>query len=478
MNKLPPNWEVTTLSQIAKVEWGNTSITKKAYVKDGYIAFSASGNDGYLSHFEWKGRAIILSAIGARCGRCFLADGKWTAIKNTIVIKPYSDDIEIKFLFHFLNNDQRWSIGGSGQPFLTLGSARDVYIPIPPKNEQHRIVAKLEKLLAKVDQAQTRLEKIPGILKQFRQKILTLAFTGELSRDYRENKISNQDIGTIISSIKASRLESSTTKKQKESIARIYSYQEKKASPSLPESWKYVALDKLCASFEYGSSKKSSPSGDVPVLRMGNIQYGEIDWSDLVYTSNKEEVEKYRLKPGTVLFNRTNSPELVGKVGIYRGERPAIFAGYLIRINNCEMLDSEYLNYWLNSSFARQLCREVKTDGVSQSNINAQKLSKFEIPFCAPEEQSLIVGRIKNYFKLAEQLENRYQKAKTHIDHLTQSILAKAFRGELVPQDPNDEPASELLKRIKAEKARQEAESKPNRKPGTKKGRANKKAAV
>lgn len=196
---------------------------------------------------------------------------------------------------------------------------------------------------------------------------------------------------------------------------------------------------------------------------MGNIQKGEIDWSNLVYSSDDEEIRKYYLHPGTVLFNRTNSPELVGKAGIYRGEKPAIFAGDLIRINNFDVLNPEYLNYWLNSSFARQLCREVKTDGVSQSNINAQKLSKFEIPFCDPEEQQVVVSRIKQYFHLADQIEYRYHKAKTHIDNLTQSILAKAFRGELVPQDPNDEPASELLKRIKKENDRQSPENNSGR---------------
>ena len=318
-------------------------------------------------------------------------------------------------------------------------------------------------MLAKVDQCQGRLEKIPGILKQFRQKILTSAFTGELTRDYRETKTQDQTIESILDDLKKARLKNSATKKQKESVEKFFAYDEKEKNALLPESWGFVALNKLCQSFQYGSSKKSSPSGKFPVLRMGNIQKGEIDWSDLVYSSDDEEIRKYYLHPGTVLFNRTNSPELVGKAGIYRGEKPAIFAGYLIRINNFDVLNSEYLNYWLNSSFARQLCREAKTDGVSQSNINAQKLSKFEIPFCDPEEQQIVVSRIKQYFHLADQIEHRYHKTKTHIDHLTRSILAKAFRGELVPQDPDDEPAAELLRRIKNEKDRQSPENKSGR---------------
>lgn len=220
-----------------------------------------------------------------------------------------------------------------------------------------------------------------------------------------------------------------------------------------------MSLDKLCYSFQYGTSKKSHPSGKVAVLRMGNIQNGEIGWSDLVYTSDDKEIEKYNLKAGNVLFNRTNSPELVGKTGIYRGGRPAIFAGYLIRINNFEELDSNYLNYCLNTRYARKFCSKVKSDAVSQSNINAQKLGKFEVPFCSPEEQKEIVRRVGALFKIADPLEKRLDAAIAHAEKLTQAILAKAFRGELVPTEAelarregrSYEPASALLAKIKGQ---------------------------
>ncbi len=232
----------------------------------------------------------------------------------------------------------------------------------------------------------------------------------------------------------------------------------------LPESWIITALGNLCEGFQYGTSAKSQKSGKVPVLRMGNIQNGRIDWTDLVYTSNEDEIDKFNLKQGDVLFNRTNSPELVGKAGIYRGEVPAIFAGYLIRIKNYPVLNSEYLNYYLNSAYAREFCQQVKTDGVSQSNINAQKLGKFPLPLPLLPEQHEIVRRVEALFKKADEIEARYKKAKAFVDKLTQSILAKAFRGELVPQDPNDDPASSLLEKIKTERAKQESKKKVKKK--------------
>ena len=100
----------------------------------------------------------------------------------------------------------------------------------------------------------------------------------------------------------------------------------------LPNEWHWVKIGDITLGVEYGTSAKSKESGDAAVLRMGNIQNGRFDWNDLVYTSDKTEIEKYLLRKDDVLFNRTNSPELVGKTAIYKGERTAIFAGYLIRV--------------------------------------------------------------------------------------------------------------------------------------------------
>jgi type I restriction enzyme S subunit len=123
----------------------------------------------------------------------------------------------------------------------------------------------------------------------------------------------------------------------------------------------------MTSGVEYGTAAKSSEAGQVPVVRMGNLQNAKIDWENLVYSSDKAEIDQYSLQPGDVLFNRTNSSELVGKSVIYRGERPALFAGYLIRVNHIEaIVDSQYLNLFLNSDVARQHGNSVKTDGVNQ----------------------------------------------------------------------------------------------------------------
>jgi type I restriction enzyme, S subunit len=202
--------------------------------------------------------------------------------------------------------------------------------------------------------------------------------------------------------------------------------------PTLPDEWRWVKIGNLTFGIEYGTSTKSEKLGQVPVLRMGNIQNGRFDWNDLVYTNNKAEIEKYLLKKDDVLFNRTNSPELVGKTAIYKGERTAIFAGYLIRINRRpELVDADYLNYFLNCPIAKIHGNSVKTDGVNQSNINGEKLGNYPFPFSPPPEQRAIVSKIEQLFSELDNGIANLKLAQEQLKVYRQAVLKKAFEGEL-----------------------------------------------
>ena len=181
---------------------------------------------------------------------------------------------------------------------------------------------------------------------------------------------------------------------------------------------------------------------------MGNItDIGTIDYSNLVYSSNDEDIKQYSLKKGDLLFNRTNSSEWVGKTAIYKGEKPAIYAGYLIRVRPI-LISSDYLNIVMNSSYYRNWCYNVKTDAVNQSNINAQKLSKLMVPIPPLKEQERIVVEMAKWTSLITSIKNDKEDLQAAIKQTKSKILDLAIHGKLVPQDPNDEPASELLKRI------------------------------
>ena len=222
----------------------------------------------------------------------------------------------------------------------------------------------------------------------------------------------------------------------------------------VPQGWEWCRLGNVTPDFQYGTSEKSSSKGLIAVLRMGNLNAGEIDYSDLVYSSNQSEIEKYLLSNGDLLFNRTNSAEHVGKVSIYRGTYPAIFAGYLVRFSPL-LLCHDYVNYAMNSSWEHEYCQRVKSDAVNQSNVNAQKLANFMLPVPPLPEQQRIVSCIEQLFALCDTINKADENLESTVSLARQKVLDLAIRGQLVPQNPDDEPASELLKRIQAEKAAQ-----------------------
>ena len=216
----------------------------------------------------------------------------------------------------------------------------------------------------------------------------------------------------------------------------------------LPNGWEWCNLEDIVCELKYGTSEKSLSVGKIAVLRMGNItNVGTIDYSNLVYSSNNEDIKLYSLEKDDLLFNRTNSSEWVGKTAIYKKEQPAIYAGYLIRIRPI-LIFSDYLNTVMNSSYYRNWCYNVKTDAVNQSNINAQKLPQLMIPIPPLKEQERIVVEVAKWISLIDTIKNSKEDLQTTIKQAKSKILNLAIHGKLVPQDPNDEPAIELLKRI------------------------------
>ena len=188
---------------------------------------------------------------------------------------------------------------------------------------------------------------------------------------------------------------------------------------------------------------------------MGNIQDGEIVFDKLVYSSDLDDNKKLLLQYGDLLFNRTNSAELVGKTAIFRGQRNAIFAGYLILLRPI-FINSEYLNLLLNTPYARDYCNEVKTIGVQQCNINAEKISNLLIPVPNLHETVAIVEKVKNIALPIIKYGEFYQKLK-HLNRelpiiIRKSILQEAIQGKLVPQIAEEGTARELLEQIKTEK--------------------------
>ena len=307
-------------------------------------------------------------------------------------------------------------------------------LSIPPLKEQQRIVDRIESLFEKLDKAKELIEEARDDFEKRKSAVLEKAFRGELTKEWRKESYINSNLMELLLN-------------QNNKLKKNFTFSEATELFELPNQWNWIKLKDCCEKFKYGTSAKSKEEGKVPVLRMGNLQEGKLDWTNLVYTSDEEEIKKYELISGDLLFNRTNSPELVGKTSIYEGEREAIYAGYLIRVRTLEGIDSRFVNYFMNSIFAKHRCMEVKSDGVSQSNINAEKLGDFDIPLPPTEEQKEIVRILDKLLENESKIEELTALEK-QIELIKKSILAKVFRGQLGTNSEDDESAIELLKEI------------------------------
>lgn len=431
--KLPEGWVESELSALGHIVTGKTPSTKEPSNFGGDIPFIKPGDldlGGYImataDTLTEKGLAlvptlptnsIVVTCIG-NLGKVGITTIK-SAFNQQINALIPSENLNVKFIYYQILTLKPWLESQSAATTIAIvnkSKFSQAPFKFPPISEQKIIAEKLDTLLAQVDSTKARLEQIPQILKRFRQAVLAAAISGKLTEKWRD-------------------------------------------SPNL-SGWQQGKLGDFVKKPSYGTSSKSSKEGLVPVLRMGNLQGGKLDWTDLVYTSDTAEVKKYNLEHKDVLFNRTNSPELVGKTAIYNSEQPAIYAGYLIRVQCLPTLDPDYLNYHLNSLIAKQYCYSVKSDGVSQSNINAQKLIAYPLHVPPLPEQQEIVRRVEQLFACADTIEKQVNSALTRVNNLTQSILAKAFRGELTAEWRAENPdlisgensAAALLEKIKAER--------------------------
>jgi len=196
-----------------------------------------------------------------------------------------------------------------------------------------------------------------------------------------------------------------------------------------PKGWPITTVGDLLKSASYGTSEKSASSGEFPVLRMNNItRTGEFDLSDLKYMDLADsEHERYLVKTGDVLFNRTNSAELVGKTAIFREKIPMAYAGYLIRLRTNESNDPEYLSGFMNTAYAKRILRGMCKSIIGMANINATEVQSIKLAKPPLKLQTQYRQRIGALL----QVKACYRASLTELDSLFSSLQHRAFRGEL-----------------------------------------------
>lgn len=471
MSELPKGWMISSLKDVLmSLESGSRPKGGVRNIKEGIPSIGGE-HLTYRGKFDFssvkfvpksfadkmtKGHIqsgdILIVKDGATTGKTVFVDEtfpyKYAVVNEHVFICRPTSLIESRFLFFYLFSEEGQqsilaNFQGSAQGGINLSFAPNTQVVLAPLNEQRRIVEKLEKILERVEACRERLEKIPLILKRFRQSVLAAACDGRLTADWRERNLTSQTGKYLISSIKT---------RNPEPHLDIF---EKSSQQELPDTWTWVQLGKLGLFLGGGtpSTKNSNYwNGNIPWITPKDMKKDRIKDSEDHITKEALVNSSAKIIPkGSILF--------VVRGMILNHTLPTAVTDVELTLNQDlkalvpeikEM--SEYICL-MAKHIAKAILFEVKEATHGTRRIETPVLKNWAAPVPPLSEQQEIVRRVESLFKLADQIEARYQKAKAQVDKLTQSILAKAFRGELVPQDPNDEPASLLLERIQQEKS-------------------------
>jgi len=321
--------------------------------------------------------AILLAMYGATVGRLALLGIEATTNQAVCHIVPDPNVADNRYLFHALSSQVPAIVGmgvGGAQPNISQGVVKNLKVWLPPITEQLRIAAVLDKadaLRAKRREALAQLDRLA-------QSIFMEMF----------------------------------------------------GDPAInPKGWRTSRIGDLLESASYGTSEKSGASGKYPVLRMNNItRTGDMDFSDLKYMDlDASEHERYLVKAGDVLFNRTNSAELVGKTAIFRQAEPMAYAGYLIRLRTNADNDPEYLAGFMNTPYAKRVLRGMCKSIIGMANINATEVKNIKVA----QPPLALQAQYRERIESLNRVKASHRKMLTELDGLFSSLQHRAFRGAL-----------------------------------------------
>lgn len=424
-NSLPKGWEECSLGEILTAKKGKKPSSVVNEPKDGYVPYilidemegkpvRSYTNDPKVSIIDETEVLLVWDGSIGKCG-----SGLKGAIGSTLVGLKALGGIQTKFLEYTIkqqNNFIKETSTGTGLQHINKDFFEICKIPLPPLAEQHRIVAKLDALFEKIESNKQRLEKIPKILKRFRQSVLAAAVSGKLTEEWREkNKISEEWEETNLGSI-----------------------------------------TDLITSGSRGWAKYYSDKGST-FVRAQNISKDFLDLSDIAFVSLKNTTEGLRtlIKQNDILVTITGA-NVTKTAHVNFNIEDAYVSQHVGLVRVKEKIASKFVYLFLISESHGRKQLLASAYGQGKPQLNLDNIKSVEILLPSTQEQKEIVRRVEQLFDFADKIETRYHKAKAMLDKLPQSILAKAFRGELVAQDPNDEPASVLLEKIALEKLSKE----------------------
>ena len=495
MTDLPRNWTRTPLGNACAIlDFKRIPINSKerqARISgkpdiELFPYYGATGQVDVIDGYLFEGEHVLLGEDGAPFldpfrDKAYIVDGKFWVNNHAHILKAHGSN---RYLSHYLNAVRYEDhVSGTTRPKLTKRALMSIPVALPPLNEQHRIVEGIEALFDEIDRGVESLQDAKRAIGLYRQSLLKSAFEGRLTADWRAanpDKLDNPDV--LLARISEQRQDCynaalhdweralSQWREEGGKSKRPAKPKRPRAIPAKPidngiPGWTTVPLGLVVVDPIYGTPKKCGyGTGATGVLRIPNIGSGRVDPTDLKSADFDEtESARFSLQEGDVLTVRSNgSLSIVGKPAMVRRQHTDyLFAGYLIRLRPiAQSLVPKYLVYMLMEPRGRaQIETKAKsTSGVN--NISAKELQELNAPICSLEEQAKIVRNLDAHLEATETLDAEVDASLARADALRQSILKKAFAGELAPQDPTDEPASALLARIRAER-----DTEPSKRP-------------
>lgn len=421
IEKIPSEWETILLIEVANPKQWKTIATKDL-LDDGYTVYGANGKIGFYNKYTHKEPIVMITCRGATCGNIHITEPFSYVNGNGMALDGLIENLYgLKLLYYVLRarglNDV---ISGSAQPQITRQGLVNVKIPLPPITEQKIIAEKLDLLLAEAQKTKSRLEQIPELLKQFRQSVLSDAVSGKLTEDWRKND----------------------------------------------KCWISAILGNLILDSTNGLSKRKGTNGkEITVLRLADFKNAcRVFGNERKIVLTDKEIEKFTLKNGDILVIRVNgSVDLAGRFIEYSLQKKIEgFCDHFIRLRlNEKKILSKYLLFVANNGEGRLYLQNSLSTSAGQNTINQASIRALNIPLPSLEEQNEIVRRVEQLFAYADKIEQQVNTALEKVNHLPQSILAKAFRGELTAQWRTKNPdlitgensAASLLEKIQIERA-------------------------
>ncbi|MDG6249441.1 restriction endonuclease subunit S [Methanocalculus sp.] len=503
-SELPEGWIQSTINDISdEIKYGYTASADKNKVGPHFLRITDIQNDfvdwndvpfcsikeEQISKYKLESGDIVFARTGATTGKSYLISSCPDSIFASYLIRLRPNrNVNQKFMSLFFSTSEYWTqisqnISGIAQPNCNATKLKELKIPLPPLAEQHRIVAAIEALFARLDAAQARLDRVPGIVQQFRQAVLAAACEGRLTEDWRSENPDITDakeaVGNILNQKRmAWEREQIQTFQDKGKTPKNSKWKEKYREPKgieisdLPivsDKWTWASIDQVSGieansitDGPFGSNLKTEHYTDSGprVIRLQNLGDGNfIDVKSHISTDHFTKLKKHQVFPKDLVIGTLGDP-IPRACQIPDDFGPAIVKADCIRLNpHQEIANNKYVIFAINTESTRKRMVE-SIHGVGRARLNLSNIKSLPIPLPPLSEQDEIVHRADALFALADQIEARITAAKERTETLRQSILAQAFSGQLVSteaelarrEEREYEPASVLLERIKAKK--------------------------